>query len=119
MPFLPPDFQSQDHNQLIKFKDSPADVRTNVPILDGVSYLKPLSENNPLIIRSELASSYTYGSEPTGDWWRPEFFNYSTSIVTAYTSDDFGKDGVTGNTVMSNDENPPETPEFAISGDAT
>lgn len=73
-----------------------------------------------MVIRSELAAPYNYGTQPQpGDqWWRPITFSHSTSVTVAYTSEDFGKDGITGNVTMSNDQNPPETPEFAITGDA-
>lgn len=62
--YLPPKFQSLDHNQLLKFKDSPSEVRTNVPILDGIAYRKGLSEENPMLVRSQLAASYNYGQDP-------------------------------------------------------
>lgn len=61
MPFIPPNFQELDHNQLIRFKDTPADVRTNVPILDGIVWRKPIHDENPMLLRSGMAGTFNYG----------------------------------------------------------
>lgn len=81
-----------DHNQLLRFKDTGSDVRTNVPILDGISYLKGITKENPMLVRANLASSYIYGTVPeTGaEWWRPTNFSYASEVTTVYTERDVG-----------------------------
>lgn len=77
---------------MLKFKDSNAAVRTNVPILDGIVYRKKLARENPLMIRAKMAGDYQYGTVPEAgvEWWRPINFSRASEDVLCYTSSDAG-----------------------------
>lgn len=97
----------------MKFKDTPADVRTNVPILDGITYLKGLTEENPLLIRSQLAGEYNYGSPAVGEFWRPHNYVATSEDVLVYTDQDRGMSGVDVLTTTSTVAN---IPQFSLHG---
>lgn len=107
VPYLPSTFQSADHNALLKFKDTPADVRTNVPILDGIAYLKGLPEDNPMLIRAELAGEYNYGNPATGEFWRPHNYVAVSENVLCYTDKDSALPGIDVRTSTSTVVNVP------------
>jgi hypothetical protein len=88
VPYLPFTFQQAAHNELLKFKDTPSDVRTNVPILDGITYLKGLTSENPMLIRSTMAGEFNYGTPPGVDFFRPINYTVVSENVLCYTSSD-------------------------------
>lgn len=92
-------------------------MRTGVPILDGITYLKPLTHENPLLVRSRLAGDYVYGIDvPDTDWWRPHSFSFASQTVMSYNLNDIdGVEGVSGRDLTVSDAG---IPQFVIQGSA-
>lgn len=85
--------------------------------MDGITYRKGITEENPLLIKSELSAPYNYGQVVNDDteWWRPTTYATATQVEVRYTEADFGRPGISG----LNSTGAGGVPTFTIEGAAT
>lgn len=82
-----------------------------------MTYLKDLTIDNPLGVRSKMAADYAFGAFPSDEeeFWRPLDVTHRSSAVFSYTTNDHSLDGVTiSDTVPA----APDTSIFTLEGDA-